>query len=864
MMNIKGNINSIIIIALLSLVSIMNVYSAETLHRIGTYNIRIITAADTEDKSWENRKEYVGRIITDNDFDVVGFQEISQNGQEDDLKTLLPNYTIVSWGRESATEKSGERVAVGFKKNRYNLLEEGHFFLSTDPSQPLLSWDSNYRRITVYTKLQDKNSKEIFYFFSTHLDNGGIVARREGSRLNIEKATKLAGSYPVFIVGDFNATQEEATMYNTMAAYYDDSRLISTSTPVGIVGTFCNWSANATSAKRIDYIFCKHVNVETYKTINSNYGRSVTPSDHYPVLTSCSFKDVESKRTRWHVSTKTSSSPDGSIKSPFNNLQDAIDAASSRDTILVTQGEFYPKSKVGKSGRKARFEIDKSLTITGGYSVYFSAITGRTTLSGDYLQNDETDESENIITNSEDNLHQIVTVQAPFNLHFENIKITGGYADDAIQKQGAAIYSEGSLLSLKNVEISENHSSGNGGALFVSGNLFIENCRFINNSSDAEGGAFSMSSSNWKCEVINSFFSGNKANKGSAGYLPDLAQGYFYGNTYSDNQSKLFGTLSFISAKTTGNITLVNNTFANNTLPANSTLYNSINGGAAVFCNMLSGSKLNLVNNTVCGNKASCLNNNGDEVSNFYGAAVHVVSGDLSLYNNIIAGNYSTSSTGGDVYVSPAGGSLKNSKKNVYTSLTNLNITPDNSDIYSSGYAIGMENISRTLSGTLDKGKFTLLLEDYGEDVPTISILSSNYGTKSICILSLADLNEENIGIDLDNDDLISGILTFDQKGFSRKKDGTSTIGSCEYGYGTSIGSVLNKEESIGIVVHPNELYITDNGIKSYRLYDIQGRNLCFGEVSRNTINITRLSAGVYFAELISANKKNTYKFIKR
>ena len=51
--------------------------SASPVYRMGSYNIRGENAADTGDKDWNVRKEYVVRNIVEHDFDVVGLQENS-------------------------------------------------------------------------------------------------------------------------------------------------------------------------------------------------------------------------------------------------------------------------------------------------------------------------------------------------------------------------------------------------------------------------------------------------------------------------------------------------------------------------------------------------------------------------------------------------------------------------------------------------------------------------------------------------------------------------------------------------------------------------------------------------------------------
>ena len=95
-------------------------------YRLGTYNLRIQTSKDTGEKDWDNRKGYIARTVIDNKYDVIGFQEIAGSRQKQDLEALLPNYELVAWGRNSASDSEGEGVGVAFLKDRYTLLEQGH------------------------------------------------------------------------------------------------------------------------------------------------------------------------------------------------------------------------------------------------------------------------------------------------------------------------------------------------------------------------------------------------------------------------------------------------------------------------------------------------------------------------------------------------------------------------------------------------------------------------------------------------------------------------------------------------------------------------------------------------------------------
>ena len=54
----------------------------------------------------------------------------------------------------------------------------------------------------------DKESGKVFYFFNSHYDHQGKVARRESSKLLIARIKQVAGTdATVFATGDFNAVR---------------------------------------------------------------------------------------------------------------------------------------------------------------------------------------------------------------------------------------------------------------------------------------------------------------------------------------------------------------------------------------------------------------------------------------------------------------------------------------------------------------------------------------------------------------------------------------------------------------------------------------------------------------------------------
>ena len=71
--------------------------SASPVYRMGSYNIRGENAADTGDKDWNVRKEYVVRNIVEHDFDVVGLQENSIKMLPQLEELLGDDYATHSW-----------------------------------------------------------------------------------------------------------------------------------------------------------------------------------------------------------------------------------------------------------------------------------------------------------------------------------------------------------------------------------------------------------------------------------------------------------------------------------------------------------------------------------------------------------------------------------------------------------------------------------------------------------------------------------------------------------------------------------------------------------------------------------------------
>lgn len=273
---------------------------------VATYNIRNYNAWDVKNgNSWAKRCPVICQMIQFHDFDIFGAQEVL-HGQLTDILTNLQEYSYIGVGRDDGKEK-GEYEPIFYKKDKFKLLQSGHFWLSKVTDKPNLGWDAAYIRLCTWGKFQDKKSGFIFWFFNLHMDNEGKEARRESSKLVLSKIKEMCSNENVILTGDFNVDQhnESYTLINSSGMLKDAYGL--TKIRYATNGTFNNFEPNLKTDSRIDHIFVTtnlHVmrygiltdsyrsDIETGKDIkSSNFPKEVSlqqhqtrlPSDHFPV-----------------------------------------------------------------------------------------------------------------------------------------------------------------------------------------------------------------------------------------------------------------------------------------------------------------------------------------------------------------------------------------------------------------------------------------------------------------------------------------------------------------------------------------------------------------------------------------------------
>jgi endonuclease/exonuclease/phosphatase family metal-dependent hydrolase len=245
--------------------------------RVATFNIRYDNPKDGVN-AWPNRREWVRDLMDFHDFDLVGVQEALAHQIE---YLAQGRFGFVGIGRDDG-KRAGEFAPILYDKTRFELLQDGTFWLSETPEKPSRGWDADLNRICTWARLRDRTTARTFFLFNTHFDHRGEVARAQSAELLLTKTEAIAGQEPFFLTGDFNLGPETAPIRRLSAALRN-CREVTEVRAYGPVGTFHGFDVQRTPDGPIDYIFVSRpIRVLKYAALPDNWGQRY-PSDHLPV-----------------------------------------------------------------------------------------------------------------------------------------------------------------------------------------------------------------------------------------------------------------------------------------------------------------------------------------------------------------------------------------------------------------------------------------------------------------------------------------------------------------------------------------------------------------------------------------------------
>ncbi len=237
----------------------------------------------SEQYFWEKRRPFVTALVKKCDPDTFGLQEAHYDWMQFFVKELGDTYDYVGVGRDDG-KNEGEFSPVFYKKDKYEVIDKGNFWLSETPDKPGKGWDAACVRVCSYAVLKDKLTGKKFAHFNTHLDHVGETAQKEGAKMIAERADTFKGM-PTIITGDFNVDPTSSAYKTITDAGFDDSRTIAKES--NDILTFNGFDECPPSM--IDFVFVKYgFKVKSCNTITDKNGDKYI-SDHFPVLAELEF-----------------------------------------------------------------------------------------------------------------------------------------------------------------------------------------------------------------------------------------------------------------------------------------------------------------------------------------------------------------------------------------------------------------------------------------------------------------------------------------------------------------------------------------------------------------------------------------------
>lgn len=256
--------------------------------KVMSFNIRLCPSEDFDgSNNWKFRRDAAMDMLKEQTPDLFGIQE-GLFDQVNFMEEQLPEYGRYGVGRDDGAA-SGEANAIFWLKDRYVLVDCNTFWLSETPDEVSLGWDGACKRVVTWGHFLDKkDGNRDVYFFNTHFDHVGKIAREEEGKLIVAKMKEIVlEGAPVFLTGDFNANYDNY-IFEPLLGYLEMSRLKAPETDY--LNTYHGWGTIDVNGGKeiIDHVFYKNATPLKYETITKQYDVPFV-SDHFPVMTTFEY-----------------------------------------------------------------------------------------------------------------------------------------------------------------------------------------------------------------------------------------------------------------------------------------------------------------------------------------------------------------------------------------------------------------------------------------------------------------------------------------------------------------------------------------------------------------------------------------------
>ena len=248
--------------------------------KVISYNIRYNNSNDGIN-IWENRRSTIKNFIVDENPDFAGLQEVTYS-QLIFLTESLKDYDYIGVGRDDGKTK-GEFSPIFYNRNKYKVLSNDTFWLSSTPEKVSIGWDASMERICTYGLFENLYTKGRLWVFNTHFDHIGNHAREKSTDLILKKINSIKSKdIPVILTGDFNLNDDNFSIKKIQKQLKDV--LINIKKTDLNYETYNGFKNLVKSKRRIDYIFTRNFEVKEAKHVYIKTPYGGWASDHHPVL----------------------------------------------------------------------------------------------------------------------------------------------------------------------------------------------------------------------------------------------------------------------------------------------------------------------------------------------------------------------------------------------------------------------------------------------------------------------------------------------------------------------------------------------------------------------------------------------------
>ena len=241
--------------------------------KVISFNIRC--KDDINGNSREERAPRLHKVTSVYDADLIGFQEFTPGWEEHIEKYFGDKYDM--FNKYRSVNIDVESSPILWKKDKYEKLSDGYFWLSDTPEVYSRGWDERFNcyRMCVYVILREKETGKEFTFMNTHFgfgDNGQV----KSAGLIKEYAQKISDN-PTFAVGDFNMKPDKPG-YVEMTKNFTD---VNAATAKNYRNTYHGYKPEEKHTGPIDYCFVNNKIKPLSYSVIDELVEGKCPSDHF-------------------------------------------------------------------------------------------------------------------------------------------------------------------------------------------------------------------------------------------------------------------------------------------------------------------------------------------------------------------------------------------------------------------------------------------------------------------------------------------------------------------------------------------------------------------------------------------------------